>query len=88
MWILLVYYRIYAEDGALPSKTPFAPGNPFIGRIKIRSVPPPRTSKTVKCSIAKVENIKDRECITLYLTPHSQSPMDDAEKVTILNGTG
>ena len=51
-------------------------------------MPPPRTAKTVKRSIAKVENIKDRESTNLFLTPYSQSPMDGAEKVTILNGTG
>ena len=85
---MLVYYRIYAEDGAIPAKTPFAPGDLFLGRIKVRSVPPPRTAKTVKHSIAKVENIKDRKSTTLFLTPYSQSPMDDAEKVTILDGTG
>ena len=85
---MLVYYRIYAEDGAIPSKTPVAPGDLFLGRIKATSVPPPRTVKVVKCSIAKVENIKDRESTTLFLTPCSETPMDDAEKVTILNGTG
>ena len=88
VWILPVYYRIYAEDGVIPSKTPIAPGDPFLGRIKVGSVPPPRTAQTVKRSISKVENIKDRESTTLFLTPYSQSPMDDAEKVTILNGTG
>ena len=40
LWILSVYYRIYAEDGAISSKTSVAPGNPFLGRIKFRSVPP------------------------------------------------
>jgi hypothetical protein len=85
---LLVYYRIYAEDGAILSNTPVAPGDPFLGRIKVRSVPPPRTVKAVKGSIAKVENIKNRESTSLFLTPYSQSPMDDAEKVTILNRTG
>ena len=87
MLILLVYYRIYAEDGAIPSKTPVA-GDPFLGRIKARSVPPPHTAKTVKRSIAKVENINDRTCTTIFLTPFSKSPMGDAEKVTVLNGTG
>ena len=82
---MLVYYRIYAEDGAIPSKTPIAPGDPSVGRIKVISVPPPRTAKTVKHSIAKVENIIDRKSTTLFLTPYSQSPMDDAEKV---DGTG
>ena len=86
--ILLVYYRIYAEDGAIPSKTPAAPGNPFLGRIKARSVPPPHTTNAVKRSIAKVENIKDRTSTSLFLTPYSQSPMGDACEVTIFNRTG
>ena len=88
MWILLVYYRIYAEDGAIPSKTPAAPSDPFLGRIKARSVPPPHTAKAVKHSIAKVENIEDRTSTSLFLTPYSQSPMSDADKVTILDRTG
>jgi hypothetical protein len=85
---LLVYYRIYAEDGAIPSKTPAAPGDPFLGRIKARSVPPPHTVKAVKRKIAKVEDIKDPTSTSLFLTPYSQSPMADADKVTILNRTG
>ena len=84
---MLVYYRIYAEDGAIPSKTPAIPSDPFLGRIKARYVPPPHTAKAVKRSIAKVENIKDRTSTSLFLTPYSQSPMDDAGKVT-LNRTG
>ena len=88
MWILLVYYRIYAEDGAIPSNTPVAPSDPFLGRIKFSSVPPPRTVKTVKRSIAKWENIEDRGSTCLFLTSYSQSPMDDTDKLTILNGAG
>ena len=90
MWILLVYYRIYAEDGAIPSKTPAAPGDPFLGRIKARSVPPPhpRTAKAVRYCIAKMENIKDCTTTSLFLTPYSQSPMDDADEVAIFNRTG
>ena len=86
--ILLVYYRIYAEDGAIPSKTPVAPGDPFLGCIKARSVPPPHTAKAVKRSIAKVEDIKDRTSTSLFFTSYSQSPMSDADKVTIRNRTG
>ena len=82
---MLVYYRIYAEDGAIPSKTPASPSDPFLGRIKALSVPPPHTAKAVKRCIAKLENIKDRTNTSLFLTPYSQSPMDDADKVTIFN---
>jgi hypothetical protein len=87
---LLVYYRIYAEDGAIPSKTSAASGDPFLGRIKARSVPPPNrdTAKAVKRTIAKVENIRDRTSPSLFLTPYSQSPIGDDDKLTILNGTG
>ena len=35
-----------------------------------------------------MENIKDRESTSLFLTSYSQSPMDDADKVNILNSTG
>ena len=70
---------------------PAAPGDPFLGRIKARSVPPPHrdTVKAVKLSIAKVENImiEDRLNTSLFLTPYSQSPMGDTDKVTALNRT-
>ena len=72
----------------LPSNTPVSPGDPFLGRIKIGSVPPPRTARTVKRCIAKKEIIKDRENTSLFLTSYSQTPMDDTDKVSILNGTG
>ena len=68
--------------------SPVTPGDTFLGYIKVRSVSPPHTAKAVKSSIAKVENIKDHESTSLFLTPHSKSPLDDAENVTILNGTG
>ena len=83
----LVYYRVYAEDGAIPTKTPVAPGNPFLGRIKATSVSPPHIVKTLRCSIAKVEGIKDPNKTSLFLTPYCQSPVCDTDKV-ILNGNG
>ena len=82
---LLVYYRIYTEDGSIPSKTPVNPDDPFTGRIVVKFVPPPHNAKAIKRSIAKVENIKDRERTTIFLTPYSKSPMDDADKFTSHN---
>ena len=86
---MIVYYRIYAEDGAIPSKAPAAPSDPLLGRITARSVPPPHrdTAKAVKLSIAKVESIEDRANTRLFLSPYSQSPMGDADKVAALNST-
>ena len=89
-WILLAYYRIYSEDGAIPSKTPVAPGDPFIGRINSRSVAPPHTAEAIKFRIAKAEdiNLNDPTTIRLFLSPYNQSPLDDTEKVNILDRTG
>ena len=89
---MVVYYRIYAgdrRDGAIPSKTSVTPGDPFLGRIKARSVPPPHTVEAIKLGIAKLEDIKlnDPTTISLFLTPHNQSPMGNADKFTILNRT-
>ena len=86
--ILIVYYRTYAGDGAIPSKTPAAPDDPFLGRIDAISVPPPHTIKAVKHSIAKVENIKNRASTSLFISPYSKLPMRDADKLTILNRAG
>ena len=88
LFILLVYFQIYAGDGAIPSMTPVASSNPFLGCIKARSVAPPHTVQTVKLSIANVENIKDCTSTSLFLTPYGQSPMGDTGKVAILNRTG
>ena len=68
--------------------TPATPSDPFLGRITARSVPPPHTAKAVKQTIGKAENIKDRTSTSLFLTPYTQSPMNDAGKVTLLNRSG
>jgi hypothetical protein len=85
-----VYYRIYAEDGAIPSKTSTTPNDPFLGRIKAKDVAPPHNVKSVKLCLAEVEGISasTQTSLGLFLTPYSQSPMDDTLKVTILHRTG
>jgi hypothetical protein len=79
---------VYAEDGFLHSKTTFIADDPFLGRVKATSVPPPHTVVSVKRSLAKVEEISDDTSTSLFLTLYSQSPMDDTSKVTILDRTG
>ena len=79
---------MYAEDGAIPSKTSVAPGDPFLGRIKATSVPPPHTITTLRYSIGNLEDITDITETSLFLTPYSQSPMSDTDKVAILNRNG
>ena len=68
-------------------KTPATPSDPFLGRFKSSSVPPPHTVGALKSKIAKEEDIKMLANTSLFLTPYSQTPMDDTTKV-ILNSTG
>ena len=72
-----VYYRIYSEDGGIPSKTSVTPDDRFLGRIKARSVPPPQILRAVKLTIAKAEdiNLNDPTTIDLFHTSHSESPL-------------
>jgi hypothetical protein len=86
--ISVVYYRIYAEDGVIPSKTSATPDDVCLGRINAKFVPPPHNVNSLKRRLAKAENIDYRTRTSLFLTPYSQSPMDDAGKVSILNRTG
>ncbi|KAJ6528732.1 hypothetical protein DFH09DRAFT_1327552 [Mycena vulgaris] len=81
-----VYYRVYAPDGAIPSRTAPDPENPYIGRIKATSVPPPLNVTSLKRCLAHAElaqNPSDQR-ITLYRLPSDENPMEVAEKLSIL----
>ncbi|KAJ7748288.1 hypothetical protein DFH07DRAFT_747376, partial [Mycena maculata] len=84
-----VYYRVYTVDGAILSKSAFDPGDPFIGRIAARSVPPPHTATSLKRRLANAENLSDEAGLTatLFLNPCAQTAMLPTDNVAILNGT-
>jgi hypothetical protein len=84
---MAVYYRIYTEDGAIISKTSATTDDPSLGCITATSVPPPHNVISLKRVIAKVENINLTRT-SLFLTPSSQSPVDDTLKLSILSRTG
>jgi hypothetical protein len=86
--MLAVYYRVYAEDGAIPSRNSATADDPFLGRIKANSIAPPHTVTSLKRCLAKFEAINDDAIIGLFLTPSSQSPMNSAGKVSLSSGTG
>lgn len=88
----VVYYRLYAEDGAIPTKTAgqLHDCDPYVGRIKAKAVAPPHTVASVKRCIAKQENFADLagQRTVLFLTNSSQSCMDSTHKLSILDRTG
>ncbi|KAF7338851.1 hypothetical protein MSAN_02208000 [Mycena sanguinolenta] len=54
------YYRVYTPDGAIPSKTAFDPQNPYLGRIAVRSVPPPHKAAALQRLLMTVEGLPMR----------------------------
>ncbi|KAF7336231.1 hypothetical protein MVEN_02171000 [Mycena venus] len=83
-----VYYCVYAPDGPIYSKRASDPSQPFIGRIKATSVPPPLIVASLKRTLAHAERIPDPLGLRtdLYRLSSDQIPMDDAEAVPILGG--
>ncbi|KAJ7737294.1 hypothetical protein B0H16DRAFT_1425229 [Mycena metata] len=81
-----IYYRVYAPDGAIPSKSAFDSSNPFVGRIAARSVPPPHNVTSLKGCFVKTENFNDPTGLrtVLYLNPAAQAPMQNSARVAIL----
>ncbi|KAJ7491366.1 hypothetical protein B0H11DRAFT_2008826 [Mycena galericulata] len=80
-----VYYRVYSLNGAIPSKTALNPGNPFMGRITARSIPPPHTVTSLKRCLVKAENFTDPDGSRMVLYPSNDAPgaLDSSQAVAI-----
>ena len=51
-----VYYVVYDNGYAMPSKVAFDPEEPFLGRIRADSVAPPHSPTTIKQCISRAES--------------------------------
>ena len=82
-----MYYRVYAPNGALSCKKPL-PGNPFIGRIKATSVPPPHTVASLKRALVQAEALPDPsgDLTSLFQTKDARAAMASTARVDILGG--
>ncbi|KIM73953.1 hypothetical protein PILCRDRAFT_828691 [Piloderma croceum F 1598] len=84
-----LFFRVFDEDGAIPTKNPPYSGDPYLGRIEAKSVCPPHTVASVRFRLAKAEGFDNRKTrSTLFLTISSPSPMNDDGRVDIFSGNG
>jgi hypothetical protein len=83
-----VYYRLYAEDGAIPSANPVHSDNLYLGRIPAELVTPPHTAASLRRCLSNVENIDDKISTTLFIAASSRNPMDDTGHLSILADPG
>ncbi|KAJ7454631.1 hypothetical protein B0H11DRAFT_2287921 [Mycena galericulata] len=82
-----VYYRVYAMDGPLRCKKPHE-DNPYLGRVKATSVPPPHTSASLKRVLVQVEALPDPtgELTGLFQTNDACTVLASNGNVEILTG--
>jgi hypothetical protein len=87
--IALVFYRIYNEDGGVPSEVPVDSKHPYLACIDGHLVAPPHTVASIKRCICKVEKIpnKDQD-VQLFGSASETTPMNDDEHLAVLEGTG
>jgi hypothetical protein len=83
-----VYYRVYAEDGAIETVNPVYSDDPYLGRILARRVAPPHTASSLRRCLSNVENIGTDIQTSLFIATSSESPMDNSDRMSILAHTG
>jgi hypothetical protein len=80
-----VYYRVYAEDGAIPAACPAYTDDLYLGRILPELVTPPHTAANLKYCLSGFENIDENIATSLFRSCSSQTSMDDNCRVSIFS---
>ena len=83
-----VYYRVYTQDGAIPTVNPVYSDDPYLGRISARCVAPPHTASSLRRCLSNVQNISTGIQTNLFIATSSEAPMNDSDRVSILAHTG
>ncbi|KAF7345305.1 hypothetical protein MSAN_01907200 [Mycena sanguinolenta] len=83
-----VYYHVYAPDGMLRWLKNPCLTNPFVGRIKATSVPPPLTAASLRRAIVQAEGLPDPlgDLTSLFQTRDSRKAMNTSARVDIFGG--
>ncbi|KAJ7070459.1 hypothetical protein B0H15DRAFT_1027724 [Mycena belliarum] len=84
-----LYYRVYSPDGVIPARSAFDTSDPFIGRIPVRSVPPPHNASSLARCFMNAEGLADPAATRteLYCDPFQVRRLAKLDKIPIL-GTG
>jgi hypothetical protein len=83
-----VYYRVYAEDGVIPTANPAYTDDLYLGRILPELVTPPHTAANLKHCLSGFEKIDESVTTSLFRSSSSQTPMDDNYRVSIFSYPG
>jgi hypothetical protein len=79
---------VYTKNGSIPLANPIYSDDSYLGRILADTVAPPHTGNSIKHCISSAENIDEKSASTLFVSVSSETPMDDAGRVPILEYPG
>jgi len=80
-----LYYQLFIDGCATPSKTTFDQEEPFVGRIVVDFIPPPHTTTSIKRSIARAEKSPALVSANLFADISCDTPMAEGH-ISILTG--
>lgn len=86
--MVIVYYRIYTDDGAVNLTSAFSDKDKTLGRIDVSSITPPHTVRSVKHRIAGEEGLIDHDNITLYLRLEEDLAAQDSDHINLYKDDG
>jgi hypothetical protein len=72
-----VYYRVYTENGEMPSKYPINKKDPSLTRIRALSVAPPHTVASIKRCLCSIEKIGDYNGSKIFSDLSSEDPLEE-----------
>ena len=75
---------MYNKDGGAPTKRPAYIDYPYIGRIKPKWIPPPRTAGSLRLCLSAMENM-DASKTRLFLTSFSEVALADEMPISLTN---
>jgi hypothetical protein len=85
-----VYYQVFKPEGLAPCKKPVDPEDPYLARIDVENISPPRTVAAVTQHISVVEGISDTQRVLglkLFESGSRSVPLDNQKPLTILDGS-
>jgi hypothetical protein len=72
-----LYYRVYTENGEMPSKYPINKKDPSLTRIRALSVAPPHTVASIKRCLCSIEKIGDYNGSKIFSDLSSEDPLEE-----------
>jgi hypothetical protein len=72
-----VYYLLYYDGHEMPSKVAIDPEEPYLGRIRADSVPPPHSPASIKRCISRVERNPELADAKLFADISSKTPLQE-----------